>query len=53
MTPPDDQPDSREFERTIKLMRCSKHGLSYYLGDNCPECEKESTPSDPPPKEAE
>lgn len=51
MTPSDDNSDSKEYERTVRLMRCNKHGVSYYLGDKCPECEKENPPPEPPPKE--
>lgn len=54
MTPPDDnQPDSKQdnqdFASTVKLMRCNKHGISYYVNEQCPECEKEN---DPPAKDA-
>ncbi|HYR05433.1 MAG TPA: hypothetical protein VEP71_01985 [Gallionella sp.] len=51
MTPSNDnQPDKtsdkkEEFARTIKLMRCQKHGVSFFVGDVCPECDKENKPS--------
>ena len=50
MTPPDDKqgnnPDNSEFQSTLILMRCNKHGVSYHMGENCPECEKEKKPTD-------
>ena len=50
MTPPDDKqdknPSNPEFQSTLILMRCNKHGVSYYVGENCPECEKEKNPTD-------
>ena len=42
---PGNNPDNQEFLRTVKLMRCQKHGVSYYAGENCPECAKENEPS--------
>jgi len=46
---PDSNPDKQELDRTVKLMRCNKHGISFYLGDTCPECDKENNPA---PKDA-
>ncbi|MDH4215536.1 MAG: hypothetical protein OEV23_01360 [Gallionella sp.] len=43
--PPANKPDNQEFSRTVKLIRCEKHGISHYLGENCPECDKENSSS--------
>ena len=50
MTPSDDnQPDNsqnnQEFDQTVKLMRCEKHGISFLVNEGCPECAREKDPS--------
>jgi len=46
MTPPDNEQSNsqsrgNELERTLTLMRCEKHGLTYLENESCPECDKE------------
>jgi hypothetical protein len=49
MTPPDNeqttdnQSTDSEHEKTVILMRCEKHDLTYMANEGCPECEKEKS----------
>ena len=47
MTPTDNEQTGNksgdsEFERTVTLLRCEKHSLTYMENEGCPECEKEN-----------
>ncbi len=46
MTPPnDEQADTRQddpdFDKTVNLLHCSKHDITYLETEGCPECAKE------------
>jgi len=46
MTPSDNEQTDRksgdaEYEKTVSLLRCAKHGLAYMANESCPECDKE------------
>jgi hypothetical protein len=50
MTPPsDDQTDNNrdnpDFDKTVTLLRCEKHGITYLETEACPQCEKEKKQS--------
>jgi hypothetical protein len=37
----DEQYQYEELKRSLSYLKCSKHGLQYMKGDNCPECKAE------------
>jgi hypothetical protein len=46
MTPPNDEQadtnqDAPDFDKTVNLLHCSKHGITYLETEGCPECAKE------------
>lgn len=53
MTPPNDNQTGKpseapDFDQTVPLKRCSKHGITYMETETdggCPECEKEKQKS--------
>lgn len=50
MAPPDNEQTENkssdsENEKTVILMRCDKHGITYMANEACPECEKEKAAS--------
>lgn len=50
-TPDNNDPTSNnsresEYEDTVILLRCAKHGIAYMANEKCSECEKEKGSSD-------
>lgn len=46
MTPPNDEQaatnqDTPDFDKTVNLLRCGKHNVTYLETEGCPECAKE------------